>query len=332
MEKSYYTLQGNLHGYVYQAETIDTFTKEFGGLKVCIDLQQAVAEDGESWQQIAIHYNGGHYNGSMGSIRIDPDDPNTKDMFQTAKTEIEHLSFTNDREVCNIVHSMAANLSQISKKHIKIGALQDEPLRQMEFEFKKYKAIVQKDKDSHVSLLWQSPKHASPTLIAFWNEEYNPTPDYNVFEKAIEKITSLKDDELVLNNLYKIDDEIVYEMDEAYRNMLDKKAGDAVARLTKMRIMLHGFEQVREIANSLYDIGEEEYSNRLHIAITEMLEGSDFMRQHIVDQITAIAEEKGLTLTDEQIDNAANGVEYWINEGISDSINTALSDVTSDSE
>lgn len=56
------------------------------------------------------------------------------------------------------------------------------------------------------------------------------------------------------------------------------------------------------------------------------------LRDVIKSQILDYAEERGMTLTDEELRNATNGVEYYISEVMPDSIDTVLSDVEYDRE
>ncbi|QST02684.1 hypothetical protein IMZ31_19230 (plasmid) [Pontibacillus sp. ALD_SL1] len=48
-------------------------------------------------------------------------------------------------------------------------------------------------------------------------------------------------------------------------------------------------------------------------------------RDFVFQQIQAYAEEQGINLSDEQIENATNGVDYWLTTTIPESISDAIS-------
>lgn len=56
------------------------------------------------------------------------------------------------------------------------------------------------------------------------------------------------------------------------------------------------------------------------------------MRKVIREMVQAEAEERGLYLSEAELSSAAAGVEYWVMEGINDSIDTALDNVVADRE
>jgi hypothetical protein len=56
------------------------------------------------------------------------------------------------------------------------------------------------------------------------------------------------------------------------------------------------------------------------------------LRQFIHHEIETTLEDKGYTLSEEEMKSAIDGVEYWVTEGLYDSISDALSNVIYDRE
>jgi hypothetical protein len=56
------------------------------------------------------------------------------------------------------------------------------------------------------------------------------------------------------------------------------------------------------------------------------------IRNELEKLIVAVAVDKGIELSQEELKNAANGVQYWFDETVWDSIDTALSNVVYDRE
>lgn len=325
-----------MHGITANYSEVDRFTKQIGPVQIEVLLEKVVpveAED-EWYHKVRVKYSHGHSRGSLTGMRIDPENPKLKNLYQMICDEINSIEGRNGEDLYLLPHYISQTYNKMVM-HERTNKIHGEG----EFIYGEATEIngvkvstkrLYRDGEYCVEVTYKRPENNFPILVASWVEDTNQGNYYNMYEEVVSTIRNFKpkhgDFQEVLFFLHYMEEVIESNKQQAYEDYVDKKANDAVQETVKMRILLKGVHEIRDITNNLWDSEETLYANRLYVAIRDLMVEGNFLRQHINDQLLDVVQTNGISLSEEQLDKAIDAVEFWVNEGLAESIQTAVED------